>query len=163
MPTQLWTFLGMSDRNAARAGASPDDPGPLARALADPALGCESVHLIDDRPASGELEASVAHVRRHLLAKARSLPAIVVHETWPRGGSPSDVAAVATAVREALSRVELAAGVTRVYNLSSGTSAMTLVLALLATGTKFPGRCCFVDRRAGIEWVEWPEALLRGI
>lgn len=153
----LWSFLGMTDRRAAGTSAAGEpDLGPLARAAMDPAGGFDQIHIIDDRPETGEADAYINWLLSQFANNGQTPPSLTVHRTWPKDGRPVDLRATYCAAVAALDAVTATADSERIYNLSSGTSSMTMVFVLLANSERYGGRSLFVDRTRGIEWVDIP-------
>ena len=159
--TRLYSFLGISDRNASfGVGESTEDLGPLARALCQGGVAVDELHLVDDRVATGES----AHYEGWLHAQmaGRGLPPVTVtiHADWPSSGAPHSLACAFAAVVSAVESTPVHAGTVRLrYNLSSGTSGMGIALALVAADPRYCGDAFFVDRARGVDWVEWPAAI----
>ncbi len=156
---QLWTFLGMSDRKAPQAqkdGAVASDVGPLARALGDPRLDVSALHIIDDHPETSDAGNYVVWLADHLTRLGRTPPRLRIHRNWAAGASPVDLRATYSAAVAALDAEPLPLLEERVYNLTSGTSSMTMTLVLLANSERYAGRGLMVEPTRGIEWVEVP-------
>ncbi len=160
---QLWTFLGMSDRNAPsrydRAHENPD-VGPLARLLLNPKGAFDAVHIIDDAPDKGpDAESYLIWLRTLITENSVAMPDLHAHKTWPEERPPVNLHSAYSAAVKALESVACQTEDQRFYNLSSGTSSMTVVLVLLSETARFGGRALFSDPVRGLEEARIPTEL----